>query len=451
MTRVRDSIAARRRMAGLSLIEMMIALVMALVVAAGIISVFTSTSSSNKVQAQMAALQEEGRFAIHSLRADLANANGGYCNNTGGNAGVPTGGSLYLDWLRTPIIYSQDNTAIANAFHDVTTPMVPLGVPFMLPSYMYMRGYDCTTSACKPDDPNTTVADIPPMGSAVGKRVRGTSILTLRYLKPGSGWAIMKESDPSASYISTTGGFTITLRPQANEAPASDFHDGDLAMLADCSTAQVFSVSNSSGTLTANNNFPDANAPADLSKGAAPRLFDFSRDFQTVTYFLRVACVNGTTPCSGPTTGELVRRVNGDSQPLVRGVERLDFRYGLIDANGNTRFLTADEVDSGVDGNGNAIQCPQGGGTPGPMIDAMPMNGCLWRAIQTIEVHILMDGQTPMYTLTPAEMNYIYTPDSTSMQAPSAHDVRPKQDQGFPDQLIRREFTTVVALRNFNP
>jgi type IV pilus assembly protein PilW len=48
---------ARRRMAGLSLIEMMIALVMALIVAAGIITVFASTSSSNKVQQQIAALQ----------------------------------------------------------------------------------------------------------------------------------------------------------------------------------------------------------------------------------------------------------------------------------------------------------------------------------------------------------------------------------------------------------
>jgi type IV pilus assembly protein PilW len=70
--------SSRRRMAGLSLIEMMIALVMALIVAAGIITVFTSTSSSNKVQQQMATLQEEGRFAIHSLRTDLANANCGY-------------------------------------------------------------------------------------------------------------------------------------------------------------------------------------------------------------------------------------------------------------------------------------------------------------------------------------------------------------------------------------
>ena len=34
---------------------------------------------------------------------------------------------------------------------------------------------------------------------------------------------------------------------------------------------------------------------------------------------------------------------------------------------------------------------------------------------------------------------------------PTAHDIRPNADQGFPKELIRREFTTLVALRNFNP
>ena len=83
----------------------------------------------------------------------------------------------------------------------------------------------------------------------------------------------------------------------------------------------------------------------------------------------------------------------------------------------------------------------------------MPSTGCLWRAVQTIEVHILMDGQTPLYTLTPNEMKYIYTPDGdTSPQLPteSSRGAQPSA-QGFPEQLLRREFTTVVALRNFNP
>lgn len=450
MSRVRHvPPVARRSMAGLSLIEMMIALVMALIVAAGIISVFASTSSSNKVQQQMAALQEEGRFAIQSLRDDLGNANGTYCSNSGGNAGGTSSG-LYLDSLRSPTIYA--NSAIT--FNDDTVSLPASTQAYSLPSIMFMRGYDCTASACNPLDPNTKVAGIPAAGKAVGNRVVGSDVLTIRYLKPGSGWAITS----TGSTISATGGSvnTITLKPLSGE-PAVNTFTGSLAMLADCSNAQVFTVTNSSGTLTVQGSpSPNYAQPLDITQGAAPRVYDFSNDFQTVTYYLKVVCADGSSPCAH-TTGALVRRVNGQENvagagELVRGVERLDFRYGIIDANGNTQFLTADQVDSG---NGNTIACPPGVPLP-DTADNMPGNtpvtGCLWRAVQTVEVHILMDGQTPLYTLTPNEMYYIYTPDgAVTPTAPSAHTIKPNADQGFPQQLIRREFTTLVALRNFNP
>jgi len=441
MSPTRRFIVSRRRMEGLSLIEMMIALVMALIVAAGIISVFASTSSSNKVQAQMATLQEEGRFAIQSLRSDLANANGGYCSNSGGNAGV-TGSGLFLDALRAPTIYAES----AINFTDNTVALLAPTQAYSLPSSIFMRGYDCGTSSssCKPDDPNTVVSAIPPMGTAVGNRVVGADLLTIRYIKPGSGWAIVPSTDPVGSYITTTGGTTtITLRPLSSEEPASDF-TGSIAMLADCSNAQVFDVTNASGTLTFLGPGTPGNyaQPLDITKSAAPRVFDFTKDFQTITYYLSVVDAG-----NGHTTGELVRRVNGVDQPLVRGVERLDFLYGIIDAAGGTRFLTAEEVDTATDSAGNSIACP-----PGVAIDGgMGSVGCLWRAVQTVEVHILMDGQTPLYTLAPAETGYIYTPDNTTTPTlPSAHAL-PPSTQGFPNQLLRREFTTLVALRNFNP
>lgn len=457
MIRVRRSIAARRRQAGLSLIEMMVALVMALIVAAGIITVFESTSSSNRVQAQLATLQEEGRFAIHSMRQDLGNANGAYCSNTGGNA-RQTAAGVALDSLNAPMVVSNDMAAINPAFADNTTPLDTISQPFFLPSFLYMRGYACTASACTPLDPNTAAPGIPVMGTAVGNRVVGTSVLTLRYLKPDSGWAIVPASAASAagagSTLETIGTGSashvtaIDLLPLPGETSYTGFGVGDLAMLADCSASYVFSVSGQgSNTLTLNSNYT-APSIRDNSGGSAPRVFDFNKDFQTVTYFLRVVDAG-----NGHKTGELVRRVNDTDQALVRGVERLDFSYGIIDADGNTRFLTAAQVD---DKDGNSISCPPGvqtapdvgytattgGGTPD--------QGCLWRAIQTIQVNILMDGQTPLYTLTSAEMKYIYSPDGDTMNAPSAHAIKPST-QGFPDQLLRREFTTLVALRNFNP
>jgi len=457
------SMVARRHMAGLSLIEMMIALIMALIVAAGIITVFASTSSSNKVQQQMAALQEEGRFAIHSLRNDLANANGTYCSNSGGNAmdtGSTGGSGLYLDALRSPTVYAK--TAIA--FTDNTVALPVPGGAYSLPSSVFMRGYECTTSSCTPNGLAGLVASgIPAMDTAVDSRVKGADVLTIRYLKPGAGWAIVPSGgsipgttlDAPASATSSATVTDINLVPMTGE-PAVNTFTGTLAMLADCSNAQVFTVSGAGGaTLTPNNNYAP---PLDISTGAAPRLFDFTNDFQTVTYYLKVVCADGSSPCAH-TTGALIRRVNGQENvagagELVRGVERLDFRYGIIDANGNTQFLTADQVDTR---NGGAIPCPPGNPTNlmlDPDSSSPPQEkGCLWRAVQTIEVHILMDGQTPLYTLTPNEMAYIYTPDSggATPTLPTTHTIQPNADQGFPNPLLRREFTTLVALRNFNP
>lgn len=451
MIRVPRHLPARRRTAGLSLIEMMIALVMALIVAAGIITVFQSTSSSNRVQAQLATLQEEGRFAIHSLRSDLANANGTYCSNTGGNAGQTSSG-LYLDSLRSPTMYVESNltdTDVDGHFPDNTVVLPDPTQAYSLPSSIFMRGFYCgtTTGSCKPVDPSANT-DIPVLGTDVGDRVPGTSLLTIRYLRPGSGWAVVPADAASGTKITQNSDGTvasIALDNLANEDPTTDF-TGTIAMLADCSNAQVFTVSNSGNTLTPTGaNYAQ---PLDMTRGAAPRVFDFENDFQTVTYYLKVVCADGRTPCTGPTTGELVRRVNGRDNPLVRGVERMDFLYGIIDANGNVQYLNANEVDEGKDSDGNSIACPPGVSTDGGMGNA----GCLWRAVQTIEVHILMDGQTPLYTLTPAEMNYIYSPDGdTAPERPSDHTIKPGADQGFPLPVLRREFTTVVALRNFNP
>lgn len=172
-------------------------------------------------------------------------------------------------------------------------------------------------------------------------------------------------------------------------------------------------------------------------------VFSVDRDLQTVTYYLKVVSVNNDG--NAPFTGALMRRVNGavaanggSEDELVRGVERLDFKYGVQDASGNTSFLTAKEVD-------DSTTCPPS------EINAVTTAGCLWRGVKSIEVSLLMDGQVPLYTLAASDLQYRYSADTnTGLLAPGGHAIKPS-DQGFPDQLLRREFTTLVAVRNYNP
>jgi len=449
----------RATQTGLSLIELMIAMVLGLLVAAGIISVFISTSSSNRVQTQLATLQETGRFAISRMSDDLRMANGQYCTNSGGIAKpIATSGGTYLDGLRAPIVYAKNLTG---GMFDVTTPMggssggnnypaVPSN-QYTFPSFLSMRGYDCTTSACTPDDPNNTVAGIPAMGAALNDRVPGTAVLTVRYMNPSRGWAIGRPgythiTPATAGSASSVSSITIAPDSSVGEPPTSDFKSGDLAMLADCSNAQIFAVDDSSGTLS-----PDSsknNGTITLQQpSSAPRLFDFNRDFQTVTYYVKRVSLNNNG--AAPYTGELVRRVNGadlphggSEDPIVQGVERLDFKYGVEDANGMTSFLSASDIDSGK------VTCPPSAPNP---LGTDP--GCLWRAVKSIEVSILVDGQQPLYTLTNSDMSYVYNVDGSNTPKPpsdTSHTIKPT-DQGFVNQLLRRQFTALVSLRNFNP
>lgn len=442
-----------RSQAGVTLIELMIAMVLGLLVAAGIITVFISTSKSNRTQTQLATLQEGGRFAVTRLKSDLSMADGQYCTSSGGNAHASTGGA-YLDGLRAPTVYAAGG-ALGSALSDLTTPWgspyptQPTGA-YTLPAFLSMRGYDCTASACTPVDPHSVVTGIPAAGTAIGDRVIGTSVITLRYLNPASGWAILPTGSATGSTMVQNvadGTLAVTLKPLAGEPPVANFKSGDLAMLADCSNAQIYAAAVSGSVITsdpsgaAGDNFANPSGPQGLS---APKLYDFNRDYQTVTYYLKVV-----DDGNGNKTGALIRRVNagdasigGSEDELVRGVERLDFKYGVLDASGNTEFLSAADIDKST-----ATDCSSRVANP---LDATD-RGCLWRNVKSIEVDLLMDGQVPLYTLATNDLAYTYEADGiTTPQPPAKHGIKPS-DQGFVDQMLRREFTALVSVRNFNP
>ncbi len=442
-----------RRPSGFSLIELMIAMVLGLLVAAGIVSIFISTSSSNRVQTQLARLQEQGRYAITRISSDISSANGQYCNNSAGPATLGAGG-VYVDGLRAPTVYVP-GTTLTSAMSDVTTiwgtggyPASPTATSYPLPSFLSMRGYDCpATGTCTPVNPNVSTT-IPAASTAVGGRVVGTSVLTMRYVNPTAGWTIYPTGSATGSTLTTNAAGAITqinLAPTGSEPPITNIHANDLMLVANCSAGQIFGVSGQgSATLTPlASNFSQILGQQGM---AAPMLFDLNTDFQTVTYYLQVVDNH-----DGTTTGALMRSVNSNNpanQPaeVVRGIERLDFKYGVEYPDGTTQFLSAATVDASTVATTGCVPM-----LPAPLDPAD--RGCLWRAVKSIEVDLLMNGQVPLYTLTADEMQYTYQTDGiTTPAAPGAagRKVTPAQ-QNFVNPLLRREFTALISLRNFNP
>lgn len=59
---------------GFSLVELMIAMLLGLILIAGVVSVFVSSSQTYRLQESLFRVQESGRFALELLRQDLAGA-----------------------------------------------------------------------------------------------------------------------------------------------------------------------------------------------------------------------------------------------------------------------------------------------------------------------------------------------------------------------------------------
>jgi len=75
------SIASARSQRGLTLVELMVALVMGMVLLAGVATVFVANKQSYRLQDSLARLQENGRFAIEFLERDIRMAGYTGCKN----------------------------------------------------------------------------------------------------------------------------------------------------------------------------------------------------------------------------------------------------------------------------------------------------------------------------------------------------------------------------------
>ncbi|HEX7814543.1 PilW family protein [Dyella sp.] len=439
------TMTVRRGERGLSLIEVLIVLALGVMLGLVMVNLFLTLAAHNRVQRQLSRLQEEGRYAVSQLGRELAQANAQYCNNTGGNASVQSNG-IYIDALRAPRVLSRELARSLGGM-DLTTipgaggyPGDP-GTAYALPAFLSMRGYACALGGCKPVDPSTGTS-LPGMGKNVGNRVPGSDVLTVRHIDSNQGWAVGSTTRVQPDLTFPQRIKSITINPALNE-PVNNFEPGDLAYLADCTEGQIFSVAvNGSELVPTGANYTPPQVDAEAT---APRLFNFSRDFRTVTYYLGIV-----DDGQAGKTGALFKQVNGNDpnragsrSELIRGIERMNFLFAVEDTQGNTRYMTADEVD-------NATSCPRvARGVTAPIPNHEP--GCLWRAIKAIQVNMLLSGQIPVPALSTPELAYVYEPDALDgPKPPDDHPIRPT-DQGFAEKLIRREFTTVISLRNFNP
>jgi type IV pilus assembly protein PilW len=120
---------------GLTLVELLVALVMGLVLLAGVVTVFVANKQTYRLQDAIARLQESGRFAVLFMERDIRMAGYSYCDvskitilaNTVRAAPKSTECSPNtLSWFGADIIYGHNNVGLDAVANPVATTPAPL-------------------------------------------------------------------------------------------------------------------------------------------------------------------------------------------------------------------------------------------------------------------------------------------------------------------------------------
>jgi len=454
---------------GFTLIELMVAIVLGLLLSFGIVQLFAATGKTNRVQDAMGALQENGRYAIARLNADIRMIgyekldSSGFVNSIPTAAANPSGvGTQTL----APTVYV-DTLALPDMTGGLSAPAGwPAATPWPMSLRYMIQGYECSDTSCSPAVP----ASLPAAGTSANQRVQSADVLTVRYIN-AAGWsATLGELAPvcAGNTLTSIAVTPAAAAPPVPASPAFNFVTGDLVLVTSGSSASIFRVNVAGNVLTPA--APLGGSVRCAGKTADSMLFNFSNDFVTATYYLRLKTDPSDSTRLIPT---LVRRQSTintaalatNDQEIVQGIEQLDFLYTVERANGATSMLTADDTQMAAQS--TFANCP-----PAPYLyikqfppPAQPVEPqCLWRAVKNVEVRLLANSVKNNYDLTPLDMafRYDYAYDGTdNTQTPAAPSCTTgptgncktaTTTGGAPiGYMMRREFISLASVRNYNP
>ena len=281
----------RRKSQGLSLIELMIALLISLFISAAVLQIFISSKNTFRMQEAMARLQENGRFAVSYMANDFRMAGFMGCGN--------------VDRIPVNIIAEADNGGTAVSAFDSDTVIVG----------------------------ENDVAASNSWGAATG-----TDAIIIR-----------KAANGSMRLAGNMGTVNANIQVTSNTLGVEA---GDILFISDCINADIFratNVSSGSGTVTVAHS-EAMNASNNLSKtyGTDAEVLIF----ESVAYYVKDT---GRATSSGDAIRALyVQRAAGKTAEtvtayeLIEGVQDMQLEYG-VDAGNDSLADSYVSASSSID------------------------------------------------------------------------------------------------------
>ncbi len=279
----------RRKNAGFSLVELMIALLLGLFIIGGVISVFLSSRVAYQQNENLGRMQENGRYAFEILGRDLREAAGIPCGSN-----VPTANVL--------------NNAATNWWSNWSDGI---------------HGYE-----------GTETLPAKAIGTATTERITGTDAVMIHSSTQGNA-VVITDHDPAAAQfkVNTT---------------AHGLVDGDVVLACDYKQAAIFQITSaSSSNVTLVHNTGNSVAPGNCSKGLGyPTVCTTNGTAYTfenrglITKLFAKAWYVGVNPRGGRSLYQISLTRSGSNaatvtEEVVEGVTDLQIQYLAKDGSGN--------------------------------------------------------------------------------------------------------------------
>ncbi len=417
---------------GFSIVELMIAILIGAIILTGLITVFDTSQRMSRTQNGLARIQENGRYALSLMKEQISQA--GYSSCFGEKEESPILGGI-INPILPPPPSALASTKIAwniqssnlNFIPGVPTQALPGGIAFD-PGYL-LFGHECDDAGTCTPDLSTQGADasanVPAVGTGDGDRIAGTDVLTVRYLRGGREVANINQATNTVQF--TAFATANPPPPIPGSVPATNE-----VLIMSCEDTSPMVLDLAAIGLGA---FTTVQPPPPMSY--LTRAYNLRRDLMNITYYVANNIVNGR---SIPT---LYGSVNGFANPIIEGVDAFDVVYGVKDGFANTMYINAGEVQNDLD-NLNCWPAPElladGAALPGGQGVMSNNNGCGWRSVATVEVHLLLNT---IYNSSIGDPQFRYSQygdgEFSATSIPS----------GIPHyNMHRKEFVATIALKN---
>ena len=286
----------RGKQSGLSLIELMVALTIGAFLVLGVVTVFIANKSSADLEASLARLQENGRFALDLIADDLYQAQYLGCN---------TGDVFLINMIEDP------------------------NAPGFTGTLEGIRAYEKQAGGSWAPDPNLPLAMVTGSDPIRDFARDGSDVLAMR---------MNERLDATLTSQVLPGSASVNV--SAN--PGCAVEQGSRVVLTGCNlTAHLFAVTNTVACSAAT-----AGDPASFefdNSGNFTTSFNTSYDIDSELLLFEEAfwfVADTGRERDGQPVFALYREVNGTRQEMIEGVENLQVKFGqMVDAAGNVRYV----------------------------------------------------------------------------------------------------------------